>query len=133
MDYADLREGIFNHLCSNVPSVGNRVFWGWTAPADTVKPFLEMSFIGELPQVNNPCGLWMQVEVLVVGEESDILSLDPIADLVVTVMHNQQVATPLLRIIKPRYIRDSRIDFWDENLRANIIRLKFLIPTDFWT
>lgn len=133
MNYADLREGIYNWLCTKVPAVASRVFWGWTAPSDTTKPYLEMSFVGELPQVNNPCGLFMQLEVLVFGDESDILAIDPIADLVVSSLHRQSVTTPAARVIKPQYVNDSRIDFWDESSRSNVIRTKFIIPTDFWT
>lgn len=131
MDYADLREAIYDALCAEVPAVGDRVFWGWTAPADTQKPFLEISFLGELPS-DNPCGTWMQLEVLVIGEESNILALDPIADTVGHALHNMRIPTPDGRAIRPEQTRDARIDGWSESLRANIIRLKFLIPTDVW-
>ena len=138
MEYADLREGIYDALCSipaiqdsSSPPVG-KVFWEWTALADTEKPFLEMAFIGELPS-SNKCALHMQLEVLVIGEPSDILSLDPIADDVVSLLHHQPIATPGGRTLELCYVRDSRFDLWIEQLSACGIRLKFLVVTDFWT
>ena len=137
IDYADLREGIYDALCtipaiqdSSSPSNG-KVYWEWCAPADTVKPFLEMAFIGELPSPNK-CALHMQLEVLVIGEPSDILSLDPLADLVISTLHHQQIVCPTGRITELCYVRDSRFDLWIEQLSACGIRLKFVIPTDFW-
>lgn len=138
MDYADLREGVYDALCT-IPAIQDsssppqgRVWWEWTAPADTVKPFLEMAFIGELPSINS-CALHMQLEVLVIGEPSDILSLDPLADAVVTLLHHQPILTPDGRTLVLDYVKDSRFDLWIEQLSACGIRLKFLIPTDFWT
>jgi len=138
MQYADLREGIYDALCtipaiqdSSSPPVG-KVFWEWTAPADTEKPFLEMAFIGELPSINK-CAMHMQLEVLVIGDPSDILAIDPIADLVVSTLHHQPIATPAHRTLELCYVRDSRFDLWIEQLSACGIRLKFLVVTDFWT
>jgi len=132
MDYADLREAVYNHLCTNVPAVSNRVFWSYTAPKNTERPYLVMYFTGELPSINTYCGVWMQFDVLCFGEEANILSLDPIADLVVSSLHKTDITTPLGRTIRPEYNRDSRVDYWDEDSRSNVIRLKFWIPTDLW-
>ena len=91
-----------------------------------------MAFIGELPSPNK-CALHMQLEVLVIGDPSDILTLDPIADTVVSVLHHQPITCPTGRVTELDYIRDSRFDIWIEQLNACGIRLKFWIPTDFWT
>ena len=138
MQYADLREGIYDALCtipaiqdSSSPPVG-KVFWEWTAPADTEKPFLEMAFIGELPSLNK-CAMHMQLEVLVIGDPSNILAIDPIADDVVSLLHHQPITTPAHRTLELCYVRDSRFDLWIEQLSACGIRLKFLVVTDFWT
>ena len=140
MDYGDLREGIYDAICTGVPQVWDtssppkcKVFWGWTAPGDTPKPFITMNFAGELAPANgNKCGLFMQLDIEVYGEESNILAIDPIADLVVSVLHQQPIITPLGRTIYLKYVRDARFDAWSEELRASMIRLKFLLPTDFW-
>ena len=131
MDWGDIREGIYDELCAVIPAVSSRVFWAWTAPADTVKPFIEMSFIGQIPSPNK-CGLHMQLEILVIGEPSNILSIDPIADLVVSSLHKQLITTPAGRNIECAYMRDSRTDLWHERLNGNCIRLKFWIPSDVW-
>jgi len=131
MDYADLREAIYNELAVGITDVGNRVFWSHTAPADTEKPFLEIAFLGELPSMT-PLGTMMQVEVLCLGEESNIMGLDPIADAVVSVLDGPEIVTPDGRVITLEYWNDSRIDGWSEELRANVIRLKFILPTDAW-
>jgi len=131
MDYADLREAVEIYLKAQVPAVANRVFWSHTAPADTPKPFLEMAFLGELPSAT-PLGTMMQVEILCLGAESDILSLDPIADTVISALDGPQITTPDGRTITLEYWNDSRIDGWSEELRANVIRLKFILPTDAW-
>jgi len=133
MDSADIRKGLYNHLVANVPQVSGRVFWEYTASAETVKPFLEMAFMSDIPSVNTPLGMFIRLEVLVVGEEANIIALDPIADMIVSIMHKQDVMTPDLRVIVPEYRRDSKFDFWYEILRASAIRLEFWIPTDFWT
>ena len=131
MDYADLREAVFDELVAQVAAVAGRVFWGHTAPADTLKPFLEIAFLGELPSAT-PLGTMMQVEVLCLGEESNIMGLDPVADAVVTALDGPQITTPDGRTITLEYWNDSRIDGWSEELRANVIRLKFILPTDAW-
>jgi len=132
MEYSDLREGIYNHLVANVAAVGNRVFWGWTAPADSVKPFLTMSFAGELPSATgNKCALLMQLDVEVFGDESNILAIDPVADDVVRALA-LPVTTPAGRTIQLDYVRDARFDAWSEALRASMIRLKFVLPSDLW-
>ena len=133
MEYSDLRLAIYNQLCTTIPAVSNRVYWGWVAKADTVKPYLIISFTGELPSLNTPLGSFMQFDVLAVGVQGGILSLDPIADDVVTALHNVDITTPAGRIIRCEYRRDARIDFWSEQLNGNLIRLKFWLPTDFWT
>jgi len=131
MDYADLRHGVFDELVAQVAAVGGRVFWQHTAPADTVKPFLEIAFLGELPSLT-PLGTMMQVEVLCLGEEANIMGLDPVADAVITALDGPEITTPDGRTITLEYWNDSRIDGWSEELRANIIRLKFILPTDAW-
>jgi len=133
MDYADLRKGIYDHLVANIAAVAGRVYAEWSANADSVKPFLEFAFAGELPSINTPLGMWMQLEVLVYGAEGSYMTLDPIADAVISTLHKQDVVTDDGRTIRPEYWRDARIDTWDETLKAAVIRLKFLIPTDFWT
>jgi hypothetical protein len=131
MDYADTRAAIFDELCAVIPAVSNRVHWAWTAPADEVKPFIEFSFLGEIASPNK-CGLHMQMEILVIGEPSNILDLDPIADLVVTALDHHPITTPDGRIIRCAYMRDSRVDMWYERLNANCIRLKFWIPSHYY-
>ena len=69
MDYADIREAIYDHLVAQVGAVSGRVFQGWVASPETEKPYLIFYFTGELPSINTPCGTFMQYEVLVVGEE----------------------------------------------------------------
>lgn len=133
MDYASLREGIYHHLVAQVGAVGGRVFWEWTAPADTTLPFIEIAFMGEIPSPNK-CAMHQQLEVLVLGQQSDILSLDPVADAVVTALHHQALLTTSSPPCSTElcYVRDSRQDLWVEQFNAACIRLKFLIPTDFW-
>jgi hypothetical protein len=133
MDYADIREGLYEHLCTEIPAVGDRVFWGYTAPADTEKPFLVMTFMGELPSLNTPLGTFMQFTVDVFGEEGNIIAIDPIADDVVAAIHQVDITTPDGRIIRGEYRRDARTDFWSETFRASVISNRFLLPTDFWT
>lgn len=140
MDYADCRHGIFDALCAGVPYVWDsssppncKVFWGWTAPADTVKPFITMEFGGELAPVSgNKCGLFMQVDIEVYGEESNILAIDPIADLVITVLHQVPITTPKGKTLYLKYQPTARFDAWSETLRASMIRLKFLLASDRW-
>lgn len=132
MDYADLRVGIRNQLVTEIAAVGGRVFWGWTASAETEKPLLTMSFKGEVPSMNTPCGMWMMYDVLVIGEEGNVLAIDPIADAVVDALHKVDVTTPDGRIIRSEYRRDARIDYWIEELRGQAIRLAFWLPTDLW-
>jgi len=131
MDYGDIRHGLYDYLVAEIAEVGGRVFWEWTAPADTEKPLIEIAFLGEIPSPNK-CAMNQQLEVLVFGEKSNILALDPVADHVVSALHHQAVATPDGRTTLPEYVRDSRMDIWSERLNACGIRIKFLIPTDFW-
>lgn len=133
MDYADLRTAIYDHLVAEIIEVGGRVFWGWTADADTEKPFLVMMMIGESPSINTPLGLFMTVEILTVGEQGNILAIDPIADHVISALHQVDINTPDGRTIRLEYRRESRIDFWSEELRGNVIDSRFTLPTDFWT
>lgn len=134
MNYADTREGLINAL-KTIPTIQSgsppqgRVFDLWTAPADTVKPFLEMGFDGELPSINGgDCALHMQLEVLCLGEPHNIIALDPVADAVVTLLNDKPIVTPLGNYLRPKYLRDSRFDAWVEQLNASLIRLKFIIP-----
>jgi hypothetical protein len=133
MDSADIREGIYDQLVANVPAVGGRVFWEYTAPADTEKPLLVMGFLSDVASVNITQGMFIRVEVLVLGEQGTHMALDPIADLVVSSLHHQDVTTPDGRTIRPEYRRNSKIDFFSEDYRAAAIRLEFWVPTDFWT
>ena len=133
MDYADIRVGIYNHLVAEILTVGGRVFWGWVASAETEKPFLSMEFTGEVPSMNTPVGSFMMYDVLVIGEEGNVLAIDPIADSVVSALHEINVTTPDGRIIRSEYRRDARADYWIEDLRGQAIRLAFWLPTDFWT
>lgn len=133
MDYADLREAIYDQLVAEVAAVGNRVFWGWTASAETEKPFLVMLFTGEVPSIATHLGSFMTFDVHVLGEEGNILAIDPVADAVVTALHQVDITTPDGRIIRAEYRRDARNDMWSEEFRANVIQLKFWMPTDFWT
>ena len=133
MDSADLREGIWNHLNANVLSVAGRIYWGHTASAEMIKPFLVMMFRGDYPSVATPLGMFKKIEILCVGEEANILALDPVADEVIDAMHNQDITTPDGRVLRCEYRRDSYIDYWNEELRGNVILLSFLMPTDFWT
>lgn len=140
MDYADLRYAIWEQICNNVPQILDsasppncRCFWGWAAPADTAKPFITMEFGGELAPVNgNKCGLFMQVDIEVYGEEANILAIDPIADLVVTVLHQVPITTPDGRTLYLKYQPTARFDAWSESLRASMIRLKFTFASDRW-
>lgn len=74
----------------------------------------------------------MQLDVEVYGDESNIMDIDPVADLVVSVLM-QPITTSGGRILELEYVKDGRVDMWSEDLRASMIRLKFLIATDFWT
>jgi hypothetical protein len=141
MDYADIREGIHDHLCNCVAGIDDassppvcKVFDEWTAPADTEKPFLEMAFLGEIPTVNrSKCAHHMQLEVLVMGEEYNIIAIDPIADNVVSCLHHQSVVCPSGARYEPQYIQDSRMDGHNQQLNASVIRLLFWIPVPFTT
>lgn len=134
MDYQDIRYGIRNALAT-IPAIQTgsppqgKVFWEWTAPADTPKPFLEMAFDGELPSATGgDCAMHMQLEVLCFGDPGSIHNLDPIADAVVTLLNDKPIVTPLGAYLRPKYARDSRFDAWVEQLNASMIRLKFIIP-----
>jgi len=136
MDYADLREGIYDALCS-IPAIQDsgsppqgRVFREWVADADTEKPFLEFAFIGEIAPPNK-CALFMQVEVLCFGDPDH--TLDKLADDVVSLLHHQPVVMPSGAISELCYIRDSRMDIWSEALNAHGVRLKFWLPSRFYT
>lgn len=140
MDTLDLREGLYDHICANVPAIWTadsppicKVYWGYTAPGDVKKPFIVLTFTGELPSLNTPVGMFIQFDVDVFGDEGNITNIDPIADDVVRVLHHVNIITPDTRIIRPEYRRDARADYWSEDFRANVIHMRFLIPTDFWT
>jgi hypothetical protein len=139
MDRADLREAIYDQICSLVPAIWGtgspaecNVFWGWTAPGDTEKPFIVLTFTGDIPSINTPCGMFIQFDVDLIGDEGNIMNLDPIADDIVSILHQTDITTPTGRIIRPEYRRDSRNDYWSEDFRANVIHMRFLLPTDFW-
>lgn len=133
MDYADLRSALAIHIKAQVPEVGNRLHSTWAGKADEVKPFLVMQFTGDLPSINTPKGLFMGIDVLVIGEEGNILAIDVIADKIVTELHKVDITTPDGRTIVVEYRRDARIDFWIEEVNGLAIRLAFWMPTDFWT
>ena len=124
MNYADVRVAIFNAL----ETLGNEVYWGWTAPKDAERPYITMSFTGEVPSINIPCGKFAQLEVLVFGEEANILQIDPIADAIIDLLDKQVLDTPSGGNVRPEYRRDSRGDWWDEESRSNVIRISFWIP-----
>ena len=134
MQYADLREGIYDALCS-IPAIQDsssppqgKVFREWVADADTEKPFIEFAFIGEIPSPNK-CALHMQVEVLCFGDPDHVL--DQLADDVVSLLHHQPVVMPSGAISKLCYMRDSRLDIYSDNLKAWGVRLKFWLPSQF--
>lgn len=136
MLYSDLREGIYNELCT-IPAIWDsssppqgKVFREWVADADTEKPFLEFSFMGEIASLNK-CALFMQVEVLCFGDPDH--ALDQLADDVVSLLHHQPVVMPSGAISKLCYTRDSRMDIWSEELKAHGVRLKFWLPSQFYT
>lgn len=140
MDYTDLRTALYDHICFCVPGIHTtdsppvcKVFWGWVAPGDTEKPFIVLTFTGDLPSINTPLGMFIQFDVDIFGQEGNILNIDPIADDVVSCLHQTDIVTPDGRIIRPEYRRDARVDYWSEDFRANVIHLRFLLPTDFWT
>lgn len=133
MDNADLRTGIRDEIVAQIAAVAGRVFWGWTAPAETPKPFVAVMFAGDLPSINTPLGLFTRVDVFVVGDEGDVHNLDPISDGIMSALHKQDITTPAGRTIRPEYRRDSRMDGWSEDFKGNTIRTQYWIPTDFWT
>lgn len=133
MDTADLREAVYDHLVANIPAVSGRVFWKFTAPADTEKPFIEMGFLTDVPSINTPLGMFYRLDLIIIGEEGNIIAIDPISDLVVSVLHEQDIVTPDGRVIRCEYRRNSKMDYWYEEFRGNAIRLEFWLPTDFWT
>lgn len=130
MDYSDIRYGLWSHLCTQITAVSSRVFWGWTAPADTPKPYITMSFSGELPSTNS-CALFQQLDVEVYGDESNIMAIDPVADAIVTALR-LPITTPKGKNLELDYLRDARFDAWNEELRVSMIRVRFLIPSDLW-
>jgi len=140
LDYADIREAIYDQLCTNVTGIHDsssppvcKVFWGWTAPADTEKPFIVLTITGTLPSLNTPLGMFIQIDVDVFGGEGNILDIDPVADEVISALHNQSFTTPTGKVIRPEFRRDTRVDSWSEEFRANVIHMRFMIPTDLWT
>ena len=133
MDIADIRTGIYNHLCTQVTAVSNRVYWAYSAPADTTLPCLIMSMGEDMASINSPKGMFSQVHVSALGKEGSIHLLDPVVDAVVKALHKVAITTPDGRKIYPEYRRDSRFEAWDEDFKANVITVSFVIPTDFWT
>jgi len=129
MDTADLREAIYNQITANV-SAG--VYWAWTAPADTAKPYVTIAFQGDIGSARSPYGMFKRVEIMIYGDEGSIMSLDPIADAIVQCLHKRDITTPDGRTIRLEYRRDSYFDFWDEATRSAAIRLSFWLPTDLW-
>jgi hypothetical protein len=132
MEYSDIRKAFYNQLNTEITEV-TAVRSGWVPKADIDKPYLVVEFAGELPSINTHVGIWMQIDVLIVGMEGDFLTMDDIADHVVRVLHKVDITTEAGRIIRPEYKRDSRVDYWSEDLNASVIRVRFWLPTDFWT
>lgn len=136
MNYQDIRYGIRNALAT-IPAIQagsppqGKVFWEWTAPADTPKPWLEMELDGDIPSLNS-CAYHIGLEVLCFGDMGSIHNLDPIADAVVTLLNDQPILTPAGRYLRPKYLRDSRFPSFVNQLNASVIRLKFIIPTDLY-
>ncbi len=132
MNRSDIRKGIYDHLVASIPDVEERVFWNWTAPADSPKPLLEMGFLSDVRSFNNPAGIFLRLEVIVVGPEGDFLGIDKIADDVFAALHHVNILTDEGRNIRPEYRGGSRYDFWYESLKGNAIRQEFWIPSDLW-
>jgi hypothetical protein len=129
MDYADVREGLYTALCT-IPAVGSRVFRGWTAPADTPKPLIEFTFDGEIPSINK-CTLHMGIEIVCYGDPDH--ALDILADDIVSLLDEQPFVTPLGNTPELQYTRDSHQDIYSDNLKSWGIRLKFWLPSQYWT
>jgi hypothetical protein len=130
MNYAEVRGGIAKYLSDNVTDVDGRVKQSWANAGDIEKPFVVFSFLGELPSADNHLGVWMQLEVNVAGVEGSFTPLDVIADQIVGLLHNQVITTTTGNF-RPEFWRDSRIDYWNQELKLNVIRLKFTIPGRF--
>ena len=132
MDLKDLRYAIQEELKSNATLVSGRVFATFTAPAGGDKPYLEVGIIGELPAVN-PHGMFYQLEVLCIGDPVDRLLLDDVADQVITLLHDVHLTSPDGRVFYCTYTRDGRVDQFSNDVNGLVTRLKFLVPSDFWT
>jgi hypothetical protein len=132
LNAAELRQAIITTLINNVSTVAGRVFATFTAPADTARPFLEAGFLGELPAMN-PQGMFYQWEVLCVGDDVDILTLDAVADEVITKLHDVHITTTSSppSTFYCTYTRDGRVDQYSNDLNGLVIRLKFLVPIHF--
>ncbi|MCK9600914.1 MAG: hypothetical protein M0R06_17870 [Sphaerochaeta sp.] len=125
--YAELRKAIRDHLAAEITEVDERIFNGFTAPADTPKPYLVIEMSGEVPSTSNSRRGWARFDVLSIGNEGDYLSLDPIADAVVVALDQQSVVLET-GTMRPEHKRDSRIDMWIAEVNGTAIRDQFWIP-----
>jgi len=132
MNTAELRQTIVTELINNVSSVSGRVWATFTAPDDETRPFLEVGFIGDLPAVN-PYGMFYQLEVLCVGDDVDILTLDAVADEVIRTLHEVYITSTLSppSTFYCVYTRDGRMEQYSNDLNGLVVRLKFLVPVHF--
>lgn len=127
MGYAEVRKAIRDHLVSAIEAVDERIYNGWTAPGTTAKPYIVVTSAGEVPSTNNSRRGWMRFDVLVIGNEGDTLSIDPIADAVVAALDGESV-TLGSSVMRPEHKRDSRIDLWIAEVNGSAVRLQFWIP-----
>lgn len=132
MDTADIRIGIYNQLTGSVSAVNNRVFWAYTAPADTPKPFIYLT-ISTSSSLLNPLGMFYVLRVYVLGQEGTAHVIDDVADDVVGALHKVDISTPEGSTICPVFDRDSRFEDWNENVRAHIVGLSFTVPVSIRT
>ena len=132
MDNADIRKAIWQELTDNITTV-TAIKTGYTPSAEQTKPYLVIDFTGELPNINSPKGMFITFDVLAIGEAGDMLTIDALADSVVSTLHNTDITTSTGNIIRPEYRRDGRFDYWSEALQASVIRTAFWLPVDFWT
>ena len=132
MNTAELEQAILAKLISDVSTVAGRVFATFTAPADTARPYLEAGFLEDLPAMN-PYGMFYQLEVLCVGDDVDILTLDNVADEVIRDLHDIHITTTSspASTFYCTYTRDGRMKQFSNDLNGLVIRLRFYVPVHF--
>lgn len=108
---------------------------GWSAAGDLERPFVIFNFGNDLPSMDNPVGMWSQVEFSVAGSEGDYNSLDVIADEIISILHGQTIDITEEEVVvgnfRPEYHRDTRMDDWSEKLKIAIVRFRMTIPGRF--